>query len=79
MNLLSWVLAIAVSSVLYWQQIPLIYVVIGGIGTLVFISLFTRSSSSTKIEEGVQIVISSEKTGTHLGSEESPFGRVRSE
>jgi hypothetical protein len=53
--------------------------VIGGIGTLVFISLFTRSSSSTKIEEGVQIVISSEKTGTHLGSEESPFGRVRSE
>ena len=79
MNVLSWILAIIVSSLLYWQQFSWVYILAGGFVTLVFISLVTYRRSRTKIEEGVQIVIPSESIGTHLGSSESPFGRVRSE
>jgi len=79
MNILRLVVAITVSCLLYWQQFSWLYILVGGIAALVVMFLITHRSSSPKIEEGVQIVVPSEKIGTHLGSDESPFGSVRSE
>ena len=50
-----------------------------GIVTFLVFAFLSRKPRSPVIQEGVQVVIPSEKTGPHIGSDESPFGRVRSE
>jgi len=74
MNLLSWVLTIAVATVLYWQEFHLLYIIVGAICTMVLVSLFTRRSAETIVKPGTQIVVSSVSRGQNIGSEPSPFG-----
>ena len=51
----------------------------GGVLVLLIGSLLFRKSGSTIIQEGTQVILPSENTGDNVGSEQSPFGSVRSD
>tara|TARA_R110002020_G_scaffold152715_1_gene330570 strand:+ start:261 stop:506 length:246 start_codon:yes stop_codon:yes gene_type:complete len=51
----------------------------GGVLVLSISSLLFRKRGSTIIQEGTQVILPSENTGDNIGSEQSPFGSVRSD
>jgi len=51
----------------------------GGVLVLLIGSLLFRKRGSTIIQEGTQVILPSENTGDNVGSEQSPFGSVRSD
>ena len=51
----------------------------GAVLVLLIGSLLFRKRGSTIIQEGTQVILPSENTGDNVGSEQSPFGSVRSD
>jgi hypothetical protein len=79
MNLLSVVVGIAVVFIMMkgFEFNPY-QAAAGGFIVFLIFSFLSRKPKNPVIQEGVQIVVPSERIGPHVGSEESPFGRVRS-
>ena len=76
MNLLSWMLTVAVTAVLYWGGFPFLYIIAGALCTMILVSLLTYKSTKTTVKPGHQIVVSSVPQGRNVGSEPSPFGII---
>jgi len=80
MNLLSVVFAASISSAMFWKDFHWVFIIIGGICGLIFMSIATRRfSRKTKVEIGTFISTPSAPQGNNVGSEPSPFGNYRSE
>jgi len=74
MNLFSWMLTIVVAAVMYWRELPLLYIIVGAVSTMILVSFLTHRSAKTIVKPGTQIVVSSVSRGQNVGSEPSPFG-----
>jgi len=80
MTIISIVMAMVLGLVLFgWLQLGTLISVIAAIGTFIILSFILRKRGSNTIQEGVQIIIPSDPMVNNIGSEKSPFGRVRSE
>ena len=80
MNLISIILgSVTVFILLRVFETTLPVAAGGGVLVLLIGSLLFRKRGSTIIQEGTQVILPSENTGDNVGSEQSPFGSVRSE
>jgi len=80
MNLISIILgSVTVFILLRVFETTLPVAAGGGVLVLLIGSLLFRKRGSTIIQEGTQVILPSENTGDNVGSEQSPFGSVRSD
>ena len=80
MNLISIILgSVTVFILLRVFETTLPVAAGGGVLVLLIGSLLFRKRGATIIQEGTQVILPSENTGDNVGSEQSPFGSVRSD